>query len=73
MTSNYLGQLKPWLGAKFAAAVHMFVPASISANRSAKEIIAAANGNVLDIGERYRLMSGHAPFFSLFTFFKDSH
>jgi hypothetical protein len=73
MTSNYLGQLKTWLRAKFAAAVRVFMPESISAVRGAKEIVAAADGNVLDMGKRYRLTSGHAPLFSLFTFFKNSH
>jgi hypothetical protein len=32
-------------------------------------VIAASEGNVLDTGKRYRLTSGHAPLFSLFTFF----
>jgi len=72
MTSNYLGQLKTWLRAKFAAAFRVFVPEAVSAARGAKEIIAAADGNVLDMGKRYRLTSGHAPLFSLFTFFKNS-
>ncbi|MHB8164760.1 MAG: hypothetical protein ACYDDV_10560 [Methanoregula sp.] len=73
MTSNYLGQLKTWLRAEFTAAVRVFVPETLSAVRGAKEIIATADGNVLDMGKRYRLTSGHAPFFSLFTFFKNSH
>jgi hypothetical protein len=34
-------------------------------------IVASASGNVLDMGKRYRLTSGHAPIFSLFTFFSD--
>jgi hypothetical protein len=37
-----------------------------------KILVASADGNVLDMGKRYRLTSGHAPLFSLFTFFKDS-
>jgi len=32
-------------------------------------IIAAAEGNVMNTGKRYRKTSGHSPFFSLFTFF----
>jgi hypothetical protein len=28
------------------------------------------SGNALKMGKRYRLTSGHAPVFSLFTFFK---
>jgi hypothetical protein len=32
-------------------------------------VIAASEGNVLDVGKRYRKTSGHSPFFSLFTFF----
>jgi hypothetical protein len=72
MTGNYLGQLKSWIRAKFAAAARVFVPEAIAVVRSAKKIIAAADGNILDMGKRYRLTSGHAPLFSLFTFFKDS-
>jgi hypothetical protein len=32
-------------------------------------IIAASEGNVMDMGKRYRKTSGHSPIFSLFTFF----
>ncbi len=32
-------------------------------------MIAAAEGNVMNTGKRYRKTSGHSPFFSLFTFF----
>jgi hypothetical protein len=32
-------------------------------------VIVATEGNVPDTGRRNRLTSGHAPFFSLFTFF----
>jgi hypothetical protein len=32
-------------------------------------ILAAAEGNVMNTGKRYRKTSGHSPFFSLFTFF----
>ena len=69
MISEYLGQLKTWLKAKFAAAIRVFMPPATSAVRGAKKIIAAADGNVLDMGKRYRLTSGHAPLFSLYTFF----
>ncbi len=31
--------------------------------------IVASEGNVLETGKRYRLTSGHAPLFSLYTFF----
>ena len=32
-------------------------------------MIAAAEGNVMNTGKRYRKTSGHSPLFSLFTFF----
>jgi len=37
----------------------------------ARAIVVASDGNVLNAGKRYRLTSGHAPIFSLFTFFGD--
>jgi hypothetical protein len=37
----------------------------------ATAIVVASDGNVLNAGKRYRLTSGHAPIFSLFTFFGD--
>jgi len=32
-------------------------------------ILAAAEGNVMNTGKRYRKTSDHSPFYSLFTFF----
>ena len=68
MISEYIGRLKSWLKAKFAAAARVFMPPA-KAVSGAKKILVAADGNVLDMGKRYRLTSGHAPFFSLYTFF----
>jgi len=51
------------------AAVIRWITSAPSAASDARKIIAAADGNVLDMGKRYRLTSGHAPLFSLFTFF----
>ncbi len=34
-----------------------------------KTILAAAEGNVMNTGKRYRKTSDHSPFYSLFTFF----
>jgi len=68
MISEYLGRLKYWLKAKFAAVVRVFMP-PVKAVRGAKKILVAADGNVLDMGKRYRKTSGHSPLFSLFTFF----
>jgi len=31
--------------------------------------VASGSGNVFHVGKRYRLTSGHAPIFSLFTYF----
>ena len=78
MTSKYVGhlgtlakQIYAALKQKCAAAIEWFTSAP-SATSDAKPILVAANGNVLDMGKRYRLTSGHAPLFSLFTFFKNS-
>ena len=79
MISKYVGQLgtlakKIYNGlmAKFEETVREFEPEAISFVRRAKPVLVAADGNVLDMGKRYRLTSGHAPLFSLFTFFKNS-
>jgi hypothetical protein len=72
MTSKYVGRTMKWLKAKFAGIARVFAPEISSAVRSAKPVLVAADGNVLDMGKRYRLTSGHAPLFSLFTFFKNS-
>ena len=79
MTSKYVGhlmtrakQIYAALKHKCTAVIEWFTPAP-SAASEAKPVPVAANGNVLDMGKRYRLTSGHAPLFSLFTFFKNSH
>ena len=56
------------LKAKFAAIAEALSPKTAHLpDRNA--IIAAAEGNVMNTGKRYRKTSGHSPFFSLFTFF----
>ncbi|MFA4825124.1 MAG: hypothetical protein WC593_08190 [Methanoregula sp.] len=78
MTSKYVGhlgnlakQIFATLKQKCEAVIEWFTSAS-SAASDAKLVPVAANGNVLDMGKRYRKTSGHAPLFSLFTFFKNS-
>ncbi|MDP2796324.1 MAG: hypothetical protein Q8N94_02280 [Methanoregula sp.] len=51
------------------AAVIRWITSAPSVAHGAKKILVAADGNVLDMGKRYRLTSGHAPHFSLYTFF----
>ncbi len=68
MTSELIGQLKTWLMGKFTAAARVFSPAA-EIVPDEKSVLVAADGNVLDMGKRYRLTSGHAPLFSLYTFF----
>jgi hypothetical protein len=70
MIGELIGQLKTWLKAKFEAAARVFAPAD-EIVPDAKTVLVSADGNVLDMGKRYRLTSGHAPLFSLFTFFTD--
>jgi len=79
MTSKYVGhlgnlakQIFAALKQKCVAAIEWFTSAPSGAS-DAKPVPVAANGNVLEMGKRYRLTSGHAPLFSLFTFFKNSH
>jgi hypothetical protein len=55
---------------RFAAAINTILPTS-PAVACARTLIVAAEGNALNAGKRYRLTSGHAPIFSLFTFFGD--
>ena len=56
--------------AKFSALVNHFSRLLVSAVRYFSELITVSSeGNVLDTGKRYRKTSGHAPLFSLFTFF----
>jgi hypothetical protein len=54
------------------AAVIRWITSAHSDAFGADRVLVAAKGNVLDLGKRYRKTSGHAPLFSLFTFFKDS-
>ncbi|MDO9323332.1 MAG: hypothetical protein Q7T80_00060 [Methanoregula sp.] len=79
MTCKYLGQLKKWaqdaiatLNHKIATAYEWITSAPSAASEAKPILVAATDGNVLDMGKRYRLTSGHAPLFSLFTFFKNS-
>ena len=78
MISKYVGhlgtlakQIVAALKHKCVAAIEWFTSAH-SAASDTKPVLVAADGNVLDMGKRYRLTSGHAPLFSLFTFFKNS-
>jgi len=71
MISELTGQLKKWIGAKIEAASHAF-SLKFPAVPEGKTVLVAADGNVLDMGKRYRKTSGHAPLFSLFTFFGSS-
>jgi len=75
MISKYVGhlgtlakQIFAALKQKCVAAIEWFTSIP-SAASDAMSIPVAANGNVLDMGKRYRKTSGHAPLFSLFTFF----
>jgi hypothetical protein len=58
---------------KLAAAACWITPTTSSAGLSASMFMVASEGNVLDMGKRYRNTSGHAPLFSLYTFFGKGH
>lgn len=77
MIRELIERLKTWaketaaaLKARLTAAVRRIKPTP-SAVAHARALIVAPEGNVLNAGKRYRLTSGHAPIFSLFTFFGD--
>lgn len=78
MISELIGHLKNGAKKIVAAlkekcvAVIDWITSAPSAATYATPVLVAARGNVLDMGKRYRKTSGHAPLFSLFTFFKDS-
>ncbi|MEI7857125.1 MAG: hypothetical protein WCH85_06435 [Methanomicrobiales archaeon] len=78
MISELIGQLKTQVKEVFAALsetaapVIRWITSASSVAAYEKSILVAADGNVLDMGKRYRKTSGHAPLFSLFTFFKNS-
>jgi hypothetical protein len=46
-----------------------YAPSCPTAAGIHSNIVQAESGNALDAGKRYRLTSGHAPVFSLITFF----
>jgi len=56
------------LKAKFIALTHKLMPA-VFAKKFLTPSLSSEHGNALNAGKRYRLTSGHAPIFSLFTFF----
>ena len=75
MIRELIERLKTWakqtaaaLKERLAAAVRSIKPTP-PAVACARAIVVASEGNVLNAGKRYRLTSGHAPIFSLFTFF----
>jgi len=68
MIAELVGKIKSWLKAKFAAAAEALSPKTAHLP-DRNVMIAAAEGNVMNTGKRYRKTSGHSPFFSLFTFF----
>jgi hypothetical protein len=57
------------LTSRFLAAIHRSMPAVFAVANARTLIVVSESGNVLDMGKRYRLTSGHAPIFSLYTFF----
>ena len=59
------------LKAKFIALTNKLMPA-VPVKKFLTPGITSGTGNALNMGKRYRLTSGHAPIFSLYTFFRDS-
>lgn len=68
MINELFGQTKNWIWAKVKAVAKALMP-KFTSIPGEKAILVASEGNVMDMGKRYRLTSGHSPLFSLFTFF----
>ena len=58
------------LKSKFVALTNKLMPA-IPVKKFLIPSISSQTGNAMKVGKRYRLTSGHAPIFSLYTFFSD--
>jgi len=56
------------LKAKFNALTNKLMPA-VLIKKSLTPSISSETGNAMKMAKRYRLTSGHAPIFSLYTFF----
>ena len=54
---------------KIGSAIRHYVPSFPSGAGIHRLIVPTESGNALNAGKRYRLTSGHAPVFSLYTFF----
>jgi hypothetical protein len=55
--------------AKLGAAIDSVTPSNSAVAGFLTLIVVSEAEDALDAGKRYRLTSGHAPIFSLFTFF----
>ncbi|MCX6696122.1 MAG: hypothetical protein NTV84_00875 [Methanoregula sp.] len=55
--------------AKIGAAIRPCMPSFPASAGFFKFIVATESKDELNVGKRYRLTSGHAPIFSLFTYF----
>ena len=67
-----LNEIAKAIRAKIGSAVSQCMP-SLPAFAGIKVfIVVTGSTNALNVGKRYRLTSGHAPVFSLFTFFGNS-
>ena len=58
------------LKSKFIALTNKLMPA-VPVKKFLIPSISSQTGNAMKMGKRYRLTSGHAPIFSLYTFFSD--
>lgn len=54
---------------KIGSAIHKYLPSQPACAGIHRLIVPTESGNALNAGKRYRLTSGHAPVFSLYTFF----
>lgn len=77
MLRELIERLKKWaketaaaLKAKMTAAAHS-IRLPVSGGIDVRTLIAASEVNVLNVGKRHRITSGHAhaPIFTLYTFF----
>ena len=66
-----LNEIAKAIRAKIGIAISQCMP-SLPDYAGIKELVVVTGStNALNVGKRYRLTSGHAPVFSIFTFFGD--
>jgi hypothetical protein len=67
-----LNEIAKAIRAKIGVAIRQCMPSLPAVAGIKVLIVVTGSTNALNVGKRYRQTSGHAPVFSLFTFFGNS-